>query len=481
MAFMALVPFFFFIRKKTLKEVLLGSYIAALIWSTGTVYWIGWATVAGAIGTLIVYPIYFVLFALLLHWTLKFWGEKAFWMTPVIWTAIEMITASGQLAFPWNIIGYSQSYYRYPIQFASLTGVYGISIWIILINVLFYQVLKHRKGKFSRYIFSLIVLYLVPWIHGLFALPENRPEINRTVALIQGNIDPRKKWTPAFIDSNFVIYHDLTEQSHRFSPDLIIWPETATPCYLRYRYSYLQKVKDQIDSLNVPLLTGTPDYVWIDENHFAVYNAALLLRPKSWEVELYYKQNLVPFSERVPFVDQIPFLYNLAARMDLDIGSYAPGHSTGIFSINPGTTNAFRFSTIICFESVFPYLVRKFMANGAQFLVIITNDGWFGNTAGPYQHAQMAIFRAIENRTWIARCANTGISMFIDPSGKVVSRTRLNQKSTLVHQIGLQDNRSFFNRHGEWIIYIVYGEFLIILIMTAVKSVLSKYLKIRHS
>ncbi|NQT24278.1 apolipoprotein N-acyltransferase [candidate division KSB1 bacterium] len=460
-AFIVLTPLFSFIETKSFKTVLSGGFVVGLIWGTGTIYWIGWATVLGVTGTLLVFASYWALFSILMHWLVRRWGREVFWTTPVLWTGYEMFIAFGPMAFPWNSLAYTQSYTLDAIQFISFTGSHGITFWIVLINVLFYFLIhEHWKTKrFRAFAMAIVVFLALPWIHGSIAM--NRPqEISRPVrvSLIQGNIDPYKKWTTDFVDSNYTIYQDLSRLSAESKPDLIVWPETAAPSYLRRQYQYLRPIKHIVDSLQTPILTGAPDYEWIDKQNVKTYNAAFLIQPEGWHLDRYYKMRLVPFSERVPFMQYIPFLYEFSKKFTLDIGSFNAGDSIHVFSTqSKSLKETIRFATLICYDSVFPQLAREFVQRGAEFLVIITNDGWFGPTSGPYQHAQIAVLRAIENGIWVARCANTGISEFINPFGMITQKTRLNETAILTESIDLKSSNTFFVKYGRRFPIIMWG------------------------
>jgi len=450
-AVVVLVPIFFFIRSKGIWEAFRGGYLAGLLWAGGTLYWIGRATIPGCVGAILFLPLYTALFTALQAWLWNRWGDVSFLVAPFTWTGIELLSSFGALAFPWNVLAYTQTYAPVLIQYASITGVYGVSFWIVAMNVLFYFVLR-RGGDWKRsygLILSIAILFILPYIHGRRELKQTEESQKKIkVALIQGNIDPYKKWTPSFVDSNFVIYERLTTQASREHPDLIIWPETAAPCYLRHRFSCLHRVRSLIDSLGIPLLTGAPDYEWLDRNTIEKYNGAFVILPQSWNMDYYYKMNLVPFSERVPLADRLPFLYDLSTKVDSNVGDFSPGDSIRVFTLTPSSsTEPVHFSTVICYESIFPYLVRDCVRKGAQFVVIITNDGWFGKS-GPYQHARIAIFRSIENRVWIARCANTGISEVIDPFGRIRSKTALDREAILTADVALQTKKTFFVKHA---------------------------------
>lgn len=451
-AILVIVPFFFFLRGKGIGIAFIGGYLLGLVWATGTIYWIGWATGAGVIGAVLFVPLTYGFYGLIQSWLWKQWGDRSFWMAPFLWTGLELIAGSGVLGFPWLSLSNTQTQFPVLIQYASITGMYGVTFWVVLANVIVFNGVRAWQKKISihKWISALAVLLIIPMLHGVIVTPSKPSAEKRVkVSLVQGNIDPYKKWTPSFIDSNFVVYERMTWQAGQENPDLIIWPETATPCYLRYRYARLRKVRAQVDSLGIPLLTGSPDYEWVDRSYAKKYNGALLIHPNSWRVDRYEKINLVPFSERVPFAETIPFLYDMARKVDSGVGDFAPGDSITVFEAQIRSLGErVKFGTVICYESAFPYLVRKFVKQGAQFLVIITNDGWFGNTSGPYQHARMAILRAIENRSWIARCANTGISEFIDPHGRIHQKTQLNEEAILTGTVGLLGRHSIFVRYG---------------------------------
>jgi len=467
--------------QKSKKEALRWGYFVGLLTNLMLLYWIGWATLAGAISAILVLPAYVALFAFLHVFSLQKWGEKSILLAPVWWTSIEWIKSLGQIGFPWFTLGYSQSRYLSLIQFAEYVSVIGISFWVLLINVQLYTFLQSIRHKQTVYkpIIILGLLFLLPFLHGKMVIPEKitLPDADKIrIGLVQGNIDPFQKWKPQFKDSSFTTYTRLTEQVARFKPDLIIWPETATPCWLRYEYKYLSQIKHQLDTLNIPLLTGTPDYQFVSETEYRTYNAAILIQPHSAEIQTYYKLRLVPFGERIPYEDSFPFtlIKGLLNKLEMGQGNFSPGDRPVVFSfprtvtkdashtkppaysslksksnLTTSTNDSIRFGVAICYESVFPKIVNKFIKLGAQFQVIITNDAWFGKTAMPFQHLYYAVFRAIENRVSIARGTNTGISAFIDPYGHITSTTPLYQEAILVDEIPLLNQKSFYVKYGN--------------------------------
>jgi apolipoprotein N-acyltransferase len=326
----------------------------------------------------------------------------------------------------------------------------------------------NRKSILKKLAFLLIFCVLFPLGYGQSKLSKPVQEDEKiNVSLVQGNIDPYEKWSAGFLETNASVYRRLTRQACESSPELIVWPETATACYIRYRAPYFHQIRSLVDSIGVPLVTGTQDFEWVDVHKVNRYNSAFLIRPNQQKVDRYHKIHPVPFSERVPLGEEIPGWYHFLDQvLDLNVGNYATGDSIVVFQFLAESLKKWvRFSVVICYESVFPDLVRKFIRRGAQFLVIITNDGWFGKTSGPFQHARIAVFRAIENGIWIVRCANTGISAFIDPCGRTHKESALYREAVLNASISPRTGETFFTRYGmvfPWLIGVVNGVLLIL-------------------
>jgi len=284
---------------------------------------------------------------------------------------------------------------------------------------------------------------------------------------VQPNVDPYQKWDPEFQEGAFQMLMQDSRKLAALEPDLIVWPETATPFYLRTHLAEIEEIVTFLDTLKIHLLTGTPDYQYnADKSDVFTYNAAFFFRPGNPSFDSYYKMALVPGSETIPFKKYFPVL----RKVEVGGGDFFPGNEFARFNFEiPFRTGNFReqhyqntylirdstfqvsLSAIICYESVFPHIVREFIDKGANVLTIITNDGWFGLTSGPYQHARFAVLRAIENRVSIIRCANTGISGFIDPVGRILTRANLNTHAQLTAVIPLRTSKTFYTRQGEWL------------------------------
>jgi apolipoprotein N-acyltransferase len=477
LAFGALIPFFLLLQDKTGKKAFRWGYLAGLVYYSATLYWIGWVTVPGLLGALLIMPLFTGLYALLHTFLLKRWGLLCYAFVPFLWTAIEYLQSFGETAFPWNYLGYTQTYYLPFIQYAEYTSVYGISFWIVTINVVLFVMLLKVKNAKKRWTCAgvLVVLFIIPAVHGLVELSAAQESGRKIkIALLQGNVDPFEKWAQDSLEKNFEIYEQMTRTAAENKPDLFIWPETAIPFYLRYETEYLDRMHEMVDQLQIPVVTGAIDYDYNENGAFLYYNAAFLFEPGMLHLARYLKMKLVPMSERVPYRNFFPMaqIKKLLFNMQLGVGDYARGQEFKILSFQmPSHTSQdvrpeIRFAVPICYESVFPDIVRQFVKKGTDFISVITNDAWFGKTSAPFQHAQIAVMRAVENRVAIARCANTGISCFIDPYGHVLQHSRIFQKESLCGDIPLRNKTTFYTQHGNVFAIIVTCITLSILLVT---------------
>ena len=438
MAYFGFVPMFFLIEHLSGWKAFKWGYVWGLFFHIANLYWIGYITLAGVVAAILFLSLYFGLFLYLASLFRDKLGDKAVYWYPFLWLLIEFLRSLGVIGFPWASIGYTQTYSINMIQFATVTGVFGVSFWVVWLNVFAFLMLKNWRERKKSLLYGTIFLLLIflPWTYGKLTIPSNDQFKEKIeVALLQGNIDPLEKWDEAFLARNFKLYEGMTRTALKdTSLDLIIWPETATACYLRSRPKYLKRVNKLVDSSFVALLTGTPDYKFIGKGQYNAYNALFLILPYYRKIQHYYKRKLVPFGERVPFSHVFPALGRWLNALNTGIGDFTPGKAFNLFEL-PGTylhkkglneiKSPLKFAGVICYESIFQGEVRKFINKGAKFLVIVTNDAWFGASEAPYHHAQIAVFRAVENRISIARDANTGISMIIDPYGRVLKKTKL--------------------------------------------------------
>jgi apolipoprotein N-acyltransferase len=459
LAYWGLIPFFYLLRDLSYKEAMKWGYLTGLFLNIGTLYWISWVTLPGTIAAILYLPVYLVLYAALHTFIRKRIGEKylLIWI-PFLWTGIEFIRSIGVLGFPWTSLAYTQTYYLALIQYATYTSIYGVSFWVVLINVTIFAILRYYdriRVVIALFIF-LTILFILPWIYGKLSIPKDIQYQDKIrVAVVQGNVDSYLKSEESFWKENFEIYERLTLEAAQEKPQLIIWPETAIPCFLRYNALYLGKVRELASRINIPIITGAHDVEFYKDGGYQTHNGVFLIIPNSNSLQSYSKLHLVPFGERVPFTEIFPLLKETLEMLEMGEGNFSPGNALKTFRIpvqssrESSKKSVLRMPVVVCFESMFPELVRKFvMHKNATMLAIITNDGWFRKTSAPYHHSQVAVFRAIENRIAIARAANTGVSMFIDAYGRTMRSTPIFERTWIAENLSSRREHTFFTRFG---------------------------------
>jgi apolipoprotein N-acyltransferase len=438
--YFALAPLIFALEHKGLFDAFKKGFFFGLVSNSILLFWIGWATVFGAFAAILLLCFYTAFLSWFYALVQKKWGSSSLFFLPFLWVGMEYVRSLTEISFPWLNLAYTQTYYLNLIQYASFTGNYAVSFWIVCLNLIIYLVIKHKK-RIGLAISIIAILIILPYIYGGLVMSKKIEKNHIKIALLQGNIEPDVKWDQRFLDYNIQTFIDMSKKAAKGDVDLIVWPETAAPCYLASESLYMSEVQSTSDSLNIPLLVGTNDYEAKDNRRILYYNSAFLFKPKGRYPRIYNKIHLVPFSEKIPYDEK----FHISDKVQLGQSDFSSGKSLEIFDIPKG-----RFATLICFESVYPGLVRSFVKGGAEFLVNITNDGWFGKTHGPFQHARIAVFRAIENRISIARCANTGVSMFIDPFGRVRGVTKIFVRTTVIGEISSKLEETFYTKHGDW-------------------------------
>ena len=475
-AWIAFIPYLFFLERNLGNNNFKRNFAAGFLFNLIIIYWIGLNSgammpiaVLTLFGSLIVLALWFSLFGWVIARIWKRWGEKTIWAVPFIWVGIEFIRSHGSLAFPWTMVANTQTYYISLIQISAITGAWGVSLFVMFANVLGYKALKSISApkKAIGFTVAAILTLAIPWTYGIIVLDgadERLASIDNriSVSIVQPNLDPKVKWDKSKRDNVYRLYGDMHYKAGESKPDLIIWPETATPAYLRSnRDGRFDQVLSFVDSIKVPLLTGTLDYKYIDDIKFKKYNSSFLLLPGSREIEKYHKMRLVPFAEKVPFEDRFPILSNI----DLGQANFSNGEEYKVFDVKGK-----KFSVQICFESTFPSLSRNFVNNGAEMLIIITNDAWFGNSSQPYQHAQIAVMRAVENRRAIARSANTGVSELIGPYGRIIKSLPFNERGIISGVIPLMTEKTFYVRYGDYLGWITAALTLLLFGFTWIKD-----------
>lgn len=374
---------------------------------------------------------------------------------PVTWTALEYLRTYVFTGFPWDCLGYSQAHTIKLLQICELTGVYGLSFLIVMVNISILSCLRifNDRNWLSLIRLSVGAISLASVIiYGtvrLNHLAKNDIGNNMvTGAILQGNIPQDIKWDLTSRTHTFITYERLSEEAIKQGANLLIWPETSVPVVIgssdptwKYATSISEKFK-------VSMLIGAPFETHIsDEVHF--FNSAFLVEHGQLK-QRYDKIHLVPFGEYMPLSWILPLGPGIAAREE----DYTAGSDMTLMEPNGFPS----FSVLICYEAIFPDLARSAVQSGAKVLVNITNDGWFGNSAAPYQHLAMAAFRAVENRVWLFRAANTGMSAVYDPAGRLTAFLPLMEQGVLVHNIPAHPEAgSFYTKHGDIFAWMIIG------------------------
>lgn len=361
---------------------------------------------------------------------------------PLLWVTGEAVRAYVLTGFPWGSLGYTQ-YRTLPlIQISDLTGVYGVSFLIALANVVFYRIwvsLRYRKPYPVRALLLLVALLAATMVYGVAALTRSESGEPRKVLLVQGNIAQDVKWDPAFQESTLKTYERLTREGCRNPGTLVVWPESALPFFLQREPAYAARVRALAVDLKSPLVVGSPAYEQ-EGGRMRYLNSAYLFSEEGVLTGRSDKLHLVPFGEYVPLAPLLPFVNKLVTG----IGDFSAGSNAVVLPSSTG-----KLGVLVCFEGIFPEVASAYVRNGAQMLVNITNDAWFGRTSAPYQHLSMTVFRAVENRVPLVRAANTGISSVIDSKGHIRGMTPLFQEATLAGEVRPGNGQTFYSRFGD--------------------------------
>jgi apolipoprotein N-acyltransferase len=377
-------------------------------------------------------------------------------LAPVFWVALEYLRSFMLTGFPWGIVGYSQFNRLHIIQISDMFGVYGVTFLVVLFNAAIYVLLlalaeKQWEGhpvgrplaaKAGLLALGMVLLSLAYGGLRIRAVDDAGARAPAsTVAVVQGNIDQARKWDPAFQIGTTKKYMALTRKAASRKPDLVVWPETATPFYFSASPKLTRMVADAVRQAGTYLLAGSPS-VDMENGGQTYYNSAYLVTPDGRVGQRYDKVHLVPFGEYVPLKRILSF----AGKMVAQVGDFSAGEKGRTLAWKDGKAP---IGVQICFEIIFPGLSRSLVKNGAGMLVNLTNDAWFGRTGAAYQHFSMAVFRAVENRRSLVRCANTGISGFIDPVGRVVEQTALFEDAVVDRKIPELREISIYTRFGD--------------------------------
>ena len=454
LAWVGLVPLLRNLDGQTPARAFTRAYLCGIFFFAGTLYWLIPVTLPGMILLVAYLAVYFGLFGAGYSFLA---GSKTVWRPfgiAGLWTLLEFIRAHFLTGFGWASLGYSQYKNLVLVQAADLAGVYGVSFWVVLANLFFKEIFegvredpraRGLKVMSSRGMLALALALVLGY--GMLRLAvvrrgQNQPAPQATIAVVQANTPQSMKWyEPAWPDI-LARYKILTEAAAKEKPDLIIWPETSYPGILWEDKELFDELRGFVARLGVPLLAGA-----IVEEGGRYYNTAILLSKNGEVLQRYRKVHLVPFGEYIPLRFLFPFLEHL-----VPIADFTAGEEYTIFKL---WGDGKPFSVLICFEDTLGGLTRQFVRQGAGLLVNMTNDAWFKDTKEPFMHAQASVFRGVENRRSLVRAANTGVSCFIDASGRVTRAVEDEHgKKTYVPgyavaKVRFDQRKTFYTRYGD--------------------------------
>jgi apolipoprotein N-acyltransferase len=431
LAWIALIPLLIAMEDSSPQQAFRIGLTCGITAYAGIMYWLN--IVLMQYGHL-PWPVSIPIYLLLVFWLALFYalstaiarlgeliGIKTAFTLPLAWVAFDFIRSFLLSGCAWAMLGHSQYRIVPLIQIADLAGVYGITLLIVLANIVLYRALRAVSGAGVPYpvksALILLVLLLGTLFYGFSRLngPEATAAKPLRVALIQGNIPQDVKWSPEFRQQTVDIYEHLTREAAKGGVDLVVWPESAVPFFFQDEPLPAERIRMLARELHTCLLFGSPAHEL--RNGTSTYlNSAFLLSPQGETLGRADKMHLVPFGEYVPLGSLLTFINKLV----VGIGDFSPGeHAT---PLDTGTT---KLGIQVCYEVIFPELARQYVQNGARVLVAITNDAWFGRSSAPYQHLAIASFRAVETRTPLIRAANTGVTAIVDQNGYIRNMTGL--------------------------------------------------------
>jgi len=480
LAWGALIPLHVAFDQCSRRRAFWLGWLTGMIAFTGIMAWVVTAmTTYGKVPLLVSYGIlllltaylglYVGLYGLAFVWLRDLIPRYGIFFAPCFWVVLELLRTYILSGLPWCLLGYSQYRELDLIQIADHTGVYGVSFLIILVNVALAELILWLMPFFRRVhpaqlpwelLTTAAACLLLAWVYSASVLAEedrttSKPSV--VVGVIQPNIDQAVKWDSEYRNETMQRFDHLTARLGT-NTDLVVWPESATPFVLEREQDYQLQLIDWAARADAPILLGSPALRFYQDRRPYLLNSAYLLAPDGTLLGRYDKHHLVPFGEYIPLKSSLLFFLD---KLVEGIGDFEAGPGATLLSFTPKSLEAgnpsggrpVKFGVAICYEVIFPDLVRQFAANGAEFLVTITNDGWFGPSSAPAQHFSMVVFRSVENHLAFARSANTGISGFIDPFGRILDATPLFTEHALQESIPLGHSRTFYSYYGDVFAY----------------------------
>lgn len=438
----------------------LGYFAGTLYWLTAVMRTYGGLGLVPAVGAHLVLLAYLALFPAVAAWVatalVAAYGLAGLFMTPAAWVATELARAHLFGGFPWVLLGYSQSGNLPVAQLASLAGVYGVSGLVALVNAAVASIGTFHGRPRSVGVGVVAAVLLASTLWGVWRIRAG--ELTRVgtpvrVALVQGNIAQDDKWNPALAGRILRRYVSMSREAARTGATLIIWPESSLPFFFEDDPVAAASVRELARDTGVHLLFGSDqrepapagDQPSAGSRGWRYYNSAFMLDEAGRTVGVYRKIHLVPFGEYVPLKRLLYFVRPLVEA----VSDFSAGTTAAMLPFE-----GHRISTAICYEVVYPRLIRTMVLEGSELLTTVTNDAWYGRSSAPHQHFWQAAMRAIEQGRYLARAANTGISGIVDPYGRATVMSDIFVEEVLVGEVRLLQGRTAYARTGDLFAYL---------------------------
>ncbi|NLB64246.1 MAG: apolipoprotein N-acyltransferase [Fibrobacter sp.] len=467
-ALVFLVPWIIMLHRSSKDHALFATFWSAIIFHWVMYFWIINVAKVGPpliiIAGVFLLMAYFSFFYVVGAWFYlqlrqrRFKKIPALVLFPFLWAGIEVLRSWGQVSFPWGHLGYVLGNHINLVQTLSLLGVYGYTVLILFSNLAVVYAIQKKKPWF---LLSPVLLLLGLYAHGTWRIDREAEISTETmkISMVQPSISQTNKWTKNYFDSVMAKTWAILDTLNTDSIDLVVLPETAIPDFITLHPKEEFRFKRYARQRNVDVLVGALNY---DRNgppprgvHY--YNSAFYFSPQHKLVE-YRKQRLVPFSERLPFDGLIPAIN----YVDLGEGDFSPGTELPLLS-------KFAWTPSVCYEVIYPDMVRELVRTGTRMIINITNDGWFGRTTAPGQHANLVRYRSIENGMPVARCANSGISVFYNHLGQNFKNTKLYEVKAIEHHLQLRPTTTLYSKIGDAVeailAYFALGSLILIMLL----------------
>jgi len=475
LAWIALVPLFLVLVRSKPRFSFVLSFFFGVVFYTGFFFWMfelrRYSILHHAVLGVYLCPLTGGFGWMVSHIAKKRGAPTALFAAPFLWITQEYIRSNlSFLSLPFALLAHSQYQSPLIIQITNITGTYGLGFLIVLVNsavtaLLYPLVMKAKKRQLLTrvpavskgriwVVSTAAILLMLNLLYGYLVISKPVQGNAIKISVVQGNIEQSKKFDEAYAPVIMQIYTDLTEKVAKEKPALIVWPETATPRAINRDPKLYDQVKQIAASADTDLLIGSSQLQKFKlqngkPQEVKYTNSAYLIAPGAHpkKDQRYDKIRLLPFGEYLPYRETIPWSYLQVP----DVNHFLAGKEYVVFKLRQ-----FDFAVTICWENLFPDMVRQFVQRGAQVIINITNEAWFGKTAAPYQFLSMSVFRAVENSIYVVRCANTGVSCFIDPFGRIVSRITDAQgndifvRGILAESVFQRKTATFYNRYGNW-------------------------------